>query len=357
MEDNVPEDSIHTFEGHTAGVYSVAWSPVPSSCLVATGGGDDKGFMWYAGQEAYEATQGQIVELTGHTDTISAMEFNGDGTILATGGMDGCVRLWKVETGQCLHVLTGPGDAIEWVAWHPRGNIILAGCADFTSWMWNGDSGTFMQVFSGHSGPVTCGGFSSDGKVVITGGGEDDASLKFWDPRSGECKVNLQGNHFHQAGLTSLAIHPQSAVVLTGSEDGTSKVVSLETGRIMTTLKGHDEETSIEAVLFIPSLSLAATGGLDGKLIVWDIPTSTPRVVCEHPDGVTRMIAHPSEPIIFTGCIDGVVRAWDARTGTCIRAFHGHQDAIQSLATSADGSMVISGSEDQTARVFSMNAA
>lgn len=351
MADNIPDDSIHTFEGHTAGVYSVAWSPT-NPFLVATGGGDDKGFMWYAGEEAYRSTQGQVIELTGHTDTISSIKFNFDGSILATGGMDGCVKLWKTDTGRCLHSLSGPGDSVEWISWHPRGNVILAGCADYTTWMWSADSGECMQVFTGHSASVTCGDFSADGKLVITGGGEGDSSLRFWDPRSGVCKTTLQGSHFHVAGLTALAVHPESGVVLTGSEDGTSKVVAMDTGRIITTLKGHDEDSSIESVLFLPKLSLAATGGMDGKLIVWDVPSSTPRVVCEHPEGITRMICHPLEPIVFTGCIDGIVRAWDVRTGTCTRSFHGHQDAIQDLAISVDGTHVLSGSEDQTARVF-----
>lgn len=47
-------------------------------------------------------------------------------------------------------------------------------------------------MFSGHSGPVTCGSFTPDGKGVVTGGGEGDASLRLWNPKTGECTLTVQ---------------------------------------------------------------------------------------------------------------------------------------------------------------------
>lgn len=69
---------------------------------------------------------------------------------------------------------------------------------------------------------------------------------------------------------------------------------------------------------------------------------------------MTRLAQHPTQPLVFTGCLDGVVRCWDTRTGACVRAWGGHRDAVQDLAVSPDGSYVLAGSEDGTARVFSM---
>ena len=57
-----------------------------------------------------------------------------------------------------------------------------------------------MQVFYGHTGPVRCGQFTPDGKTIVTGGGEGDATLKVWDPKSGTCTGTIQGYGFHEAG-------------------------------------------------------------------------------------------------------------------------------------------------------------
>ena len=353
MQEDYEDDSIHAFEAHSAGVYAVAWSPV-SEDLVATGGGDDRAFIWRVGEDAFLENQGHAIELSGHTDTVSSLSFSADGTMLASGGMDGCCRIWNSTDGKLIQCLEGPAEAIEWVRWHPKGNVVLAGSADFTVWMWLAATGACMQVFTGHAGPVTCGGFSFDGKLVVTGGGENDASLRVWDPRTGECKTTIQGAHFHETGLTCVAMHPESNAAITGSESGTVKIVALENGRVVTELVGHDENASVEAAVYIPNLPLAATGALDGKLIIWDATSGTPRAICQHPDGVIRIAVHPTQPLVFSGCLDGSVRCWDVRTGVCSHTWQGHAEAVQDLAVSPNGNFVLSGSEDGTARVFSL---
>ena len=353
MNEPYEDDSIHAFGAHTAEVYSVAWSPVTKD-LVATGGADDRAFLWRVGEEAFMENEGEVKELKGHTDTVSVLVFSADGSMLASGGMDGMVRIWNPTDGSLIQALEGPSEAIEWVKWHPRGNVVLAGSADFTVWMWLAATGVCMQVFTGHSGPVTCGGFTSDGKLVVTGGGEGDASLRVWDPRTGECKTVIQGQHFHAAGLTSLAIHPENYIAVTVCEDGTGKVVALENGRVVNALVGHDEDTSIESVVMVSGLPLAATGGMDGKVIVWDLATGIARATCQHLEGVSRVIAHPTQPLIFSCCMDGVVRCWDARTGACTHTFRGHTEPVQDLAVSSDGTMILSGGEDGIGRVFSL---
>lgn len=51
---------------------------------------------------------------------------------------------------------------------------------------------------------------------------------------------------------------------------------------------GHEE--SVEAVGFSPHVQqLAASAGVDGKLIIWDLNTLTERGVCQHPD-VSMMV-------------------------------------------------------------------
>lgn len=45
------------------------------------------------GQEAFEETGGKVLHLQGHTDTVASLAFSHDGTLLATGGMDGATRL------------------------------------------------------------------------------------------------------------------------------------------------------------------------------------------------------------------------------------------------------------------------
>jgi len=81
--------------------------------------------------------------------------------------------------------------------------------------------GDCMQVFSGHSGPVTCGGFSSDGKFVVTA--SVDGTAKVWNPKNGKCRHSF-GNvgkqtswhDQHVGGILSLAISADCTTIVTG---------------------------------------------------------------------------------------------------------------------------------------------
>ena len=353
MNQNFEDDSIHAFQGHTDAIYSVAWSKV-SADTVATGGADELGFIWRVGEDAFMENQGDVFELRGHKDTITDMEFNNSGSSLATAGMDGCVKIWSVSAGKCLQTLDGPSESIDWLTWHPKGDVVLAGSSDFTVWMWNAQTGDFMMTFSGHAGPVSCGAFTPDGKSVVTCGGEGDATLRVWDPKSGQAFICVEGPHFQETGITCMKIHPNGQTALSGAEAGTIRLVSLESGKVLGSLDKHIDGSSVEDIVYLVGDGIAASAGMDGNLVVWDLASLSVRVECQHPEGITRLLAGPSNHMLVSGSLDGVVRCWDARSGSCTHEFRGHTDAIQDMDMSPDGNQILSGGEDNVARVFDL---
>ena len=87
-EEIVLEDtSIQSFATHGKSVFAVAAHP--SAPLAVSGGEDDAGYLW-------DTTTGEsILKLDGHADSVVAVGFNHAGDMVATGGMDGRVRVWK----------------------------------------------------------------------------------------------------------------------------------------------------------------------------------------------------------------------------------------------------------------------
>jgi len=101
FEETIVDDSIQGFFLHTSPIYSVAlydnWA--------ATGGGDDLGYVW-------DVTNGEmIMKLDGHADSVTNVKFSSDGTYLATGGMDGQVRIWSVQEKKLVVALEA-GDEV-----------------------------------------------------------------------------------------------------------------------------------------------------------------------------------------------------------------------------------------------------
>jgi len=101
LDEVFTDDSIQGFFLHTSPVYSVALY----ENIAATGGGDDLGFLW-------DITNGEmIMKLDGHTDSVTNVAFSSDGMYLATGGMDGQVRIWHVQEKKLVVALEA-GDEV-----------------------------------------------------------------------------------------------------------------------------------------------------------------------------------------------------------------------------------------------------
>ncbi|KAM5573411.1 hypothetical protein ABKV19_013114 [Rosa sericea] len=345
-DDEVDEldDSIHIFTGHSDELYAVICSPTDPT-LVATGGKDDRGFLWKIGHGDW------AFELQGHKDSVSSLAFSTDGQLLASGSLDGIIQIWDIASGNLKSTLEGPGGGIEWIKWHPRGHVVLAGSEDSAVWMWNADNGSYLNLFSGHGGRVSCGDFTPDGKTICTGSA--DTTLRIWNPKSGESIHVVQGHPYHTTGLTCLTISSDSTLAVTGSEDGSVYIVNITTGKVVSSLVSHLD--SVECIGLAPSSPWAATGGMDKKLIIWDLQHSLPRCTCEHEDGVTCLTWLGTSRYLATGCMDGNVRLWDSLSGDCVRTLNGHNEPIQSLSVSSNQEFLVSVSTDGTARVFELH--
>ena len=108
-EDVVWEDnSMQHFPNHNQSVFAIAAHP--TAPLAASGGQDDLGYIW-------SLTNGEVIaKLTGHTDSVVNVAFSSDGEMVATGGMDGKVRVWRRvgrddwKTWEFLTELQGPDE-------------------------------------------------------------------------------------------------------------------------------------------------------------------------------------------------------------------------------------------------------
>ena len=71
-----------------------------------------------------------------------------------------------------------------------------------------------------------------------------------------------------------------------------------------------------------------------------------------HSDYVLSVAYSPDGTKIISGSGDETVKIWDANTGQCLKTLEGHSDDVESVAYSPDGTKIISGSLDNTIKIW-----
>jgi len=387
--DNYVADMSHFQLGsHTDSVYAVASFLENGELSILSGGGDDKAFQYkISGANGKRSTV--VTPLSHpHTDTVSSVAYNtkyvGSGPkktprLAAVGSYDGSIVIYDADTGTQKLKLEGPSD-VEWMTFHPKGGtVLLTGSGDGTLWMFHIPLNRCLQVFVGHEQAVTAGCFSPDGKWALSA--SSDGTLRIWAPKTG---LNKHVFRLGQAGLTCMANKGGSdgMMVIAGSEDGQAHVCHIGSKKLVASLRHFDAPASpenideeeemeypmsVEAVGFSSSQpNWCATGGVDGKLKIWDLAKDGQcRQVCEpsntqSTDSITRISWHPTLPFVFASTINGTVRIWDARNGTLLHTLTGgsSSDQINDMDVQflSDGSAVIvTASDDNVVRVFEMD--
>ena len=78
----------------------------------------------------------QLRVLKGHEGDVFSVSFGKGGTVLASAGSDGTVRIWDVESGTQLQVLRGGGRAFHTVRFAPDGKTLAVGGRDGNVRVW-----------------------------------------------------------------------------------------------------------------------------------------------------------------------------------------------------------------------------
>jgi WD40 repeat protein len=117
----------------------------------------------------------------GHDQIAVDVAFSPDGTILASGGSDRVVRLWRVRDGQQVGEL-GHDAVVRSVAFSPDGNMLATASQDSIVRLWDLRTNTPLARLDRHSDEVNKVAFDSTGTIVASASADGTVELWRLDP-------------------------------------------------------------------------------------------------------------------------------------------------------------------------------
>jgi WD40 repeat protein len=224
---------LATLQGHTGAVWGVALSADGRS--VASGSDDGTVKFWEAAGDLL-ASGGPhwrlLATLEGHTGAVRDVALSRDGELLASGSLDGTVRLWETKTGRLLATLQGYTGGVLGVALSEDGRLLASGSYDGTVRLQDAPSGRLLAILQGHTSGVYDVALSGDGELVVSG--SLDGTVKLWQARSGRLLATLEG---HTAGVVGVALSREGRLVASGGQEGTVRLWEASSGAYLRTLR------------------------------------------------------------------------------------------------------------------------
>jgi len=287
----------------------------------------------------FDVTTGRrIFDVPGHSDALGGVAFLPDGRAV-TAGADGHIALWNPETGRRTALLDTGALEFGTMAVHGANRKAVVGGWRSPSLVLDLESGARVPLGDLSARAAA---FAPDGTSVITG--LLDGRLQLWDARTGALLRDLQGT-----ASRSVAIRADSHLALVPAGDKSAALIDLATGRQVRLLEGHGRQVS--SVAFAPEGTLAATGGADRSILVWESGTGALVKRIEVGSNITSLDFGP-RGLIASGHADGSLAVWDSASGLKVASFRGHEGPVFGIAIDGSGRRILSGSTDTTAIVW-----
>ncbi len=156
----------------------------------------------------------------------------------------------------------------------------------------------------------------------------------------------LPWSHFLRGNASFLSEHPASFFQQAYNEPIQS-LVSQSAQHLWALANGTREQSTSVSPSLVPTTFLEWLN----RPIEWQQPACV-MTLQGHTHYVTCVALSEDGSTLVSGSFDNTVKVWDARTGECRATLQGHTSFVFSVAISGDGTTVVSGSWDNTVKVW-----
>ena len=186
---------LHTLTGHSDWVRQIHINA--EATLVASGSSDHTVRIWDL------TSKKEVARMVGHTHVVECVAFTSSkadraiakalqkdkaapvsldkkgGSHVISGSRDLSIRIWLVQTGECIQLFTGHDNWVRAVVVQPLGQYIVSCSDDKTIKIWDlEESRCIRTITDAHEHFVTC--LDVHHKAALVASGSVDSSIRIW---------------------------------------------------------------------------------------------------------------------------------------------------------------------------------
>ena len=346
---NVDAKKVDRFTSDSSAIQSIRWSPDGKKLVCATRG--QAVCLYNSANLTKEAS------FLGHIGWVNSVDFHPSGNQLVSGGHDGQIKIWDVPKQPAPNVgsripidLTSPdgkqralsdgrlpinvyskqsdkpqlllqigsdqtGQQVENVSWDPSGVIITTQVGGDGMTTWSTETG--KQIGNRSYARGNAFDIAPNGRWVAYAAhpflSPSVTPIRIWDAVEQELVGPVL--YGHPNGVFGMSFSPDSKrLVSVGT--GEIKIWDTVTGKILTSIIGHQSGKWLTKPAWSPDGNLVATGGWDQKVKLWDSTTGREQRSLEgHTKSIHSLAFSPDGSRLVTGAGNGIIKIWDVATG------------------------------------------
>lgn len=319
-----------------------------TSTLLATGGADGIAKVW-------DIKGGFVTHtLHGHGGVISALHFfqtrppmqskgrrksraaddqemqNASEVVvaLASGGDDGKIRIWNLNTSKTMAVLDSHVSVVRNLDYSSQQETLLSASRDKTIILWSTTTWQSTKIIPALE-VLETGGFLLGGEFCYGGG--EEGNVRIWTTNSGREVTGKQTKGNDSDAIVAIMASPYADGVTSVHQDQTFRVYSVAV------LRDLPPDSTIPSLLIVRRIS-----GNHDEII---------DIACVGPDRSMLALATNTESVRVVSISDST----DSKFGADVALLEGHEDIIICLDVDWSGHWLATGAKDNSARLWRLD--
>jgi len=278
----------------------------------------------------------------------SVVSFSQDGELLASGGWEGTVRLWRTPDGSQLRYWRDHSDSVNGIAFVDHDSRVIT--AGYDGLLVRRAVGGARLASVDTGSPVTHMVADSDADRVLTG--HADGVVRIW--RVSDFRL-LQERTLHRGAVKAVAMDGRAGRFASSGADG-RVFIWTETGA----------ERALQAppvdawtLAFSPDGRWLSGGGWF-RLFRWNLQDDSLAVLSTPHHGIVKSVEYLAAGDVLATIsrqTDSSVYFLDPASGALLRRFQRHDLCGADIAVSADGRYLATTSDDASVRVWRLDSA